>query len=56
MKSKPNRKKCRKVCFNSKSQARTALNTYGKDRGSKRFYKCPYHNKETWHLTRQSKK
>lgn len=49
---KSNRRKCFKVGYATKAQARGALNDFGKDRGSTRAYKCPYHQgKELWHLT-----
>ena len=52
---KRHKKQCGKVGYRTKAQAREALNTFGKARGSKRFYKCPHHDVELWHLTSEGK-
>ena len=48
-------KQCSKVGYKTKAKAREALNTFGKARGSKRFYKCPHHDTEMWYLTSEDK-
>lgn len=53
MKRKTRGKTCRKVGYKDKSSAREAFKTFGKARGATRFYKCPYHDEEMWHLTSQ---
>jgi hypothetical protein len=45
------RKQCRKVGYKSPALARRALKDFGYARGSKRFYKCPHHDAEMYHLT-----
>lgn len=53
MKIKRQKKKtCHKVEYRSREEAKKALDDFGRARGSKRYYKCPYHNgREVWHLT-----
>lgn len=51
MKIKRNSKHCHKVGYHSKKEAREALNDFGIVRGAKRYYRCPHHDHETWHLT-----
>jgi len=54
MKSRARKKVCMKVGYYTKSDARTALREQ-KNIGVKRFYKCPYHNVEMWHLTSEDR-
>ena len=43
---------CRKVVIKSREEAETALETFGKARGSIRYYRCYRHgDEEVWHLT-----
>jgi len=57
MKRGPRKKVCRKVCYPNAATARAALKVFGKARGSKRFYRCPYHGKhEVWHLTSEPRR
>lgn len=51
MKKKLLGKSCHKVRYKTEADARRAFKEYGKERGAKRFYKCPHHKSETWHLT-----
>lgn len=55
MKKRRHKKTCHKVVYNSKEDARTALNEFGRARGAKRYYRCPHHDTETWHLTSEDK-
>lgn len=55
MKHKPSRKVCHKVGYKTPQEARKALKEFGQERGSKRFYKCPHHDTEMYHLTSENK-
>tara|TARA_R100001244_G_C5083706_1_gene114594 strand:+ start:194 stop:439 length:246 start_codon:yes stop_codon:yes gene_type:complete len=55
VKTQRSKKTCHKIGYSSKEKAREAFNEFGKDIGSKRFYKCPHHDFELWHLTSEAK-
>lgn len=55
-KRKSGRKRCCKVSYPNKAAARKAFKEFGKARGAKRFYRCPHHDVETWHLTSEGKR
>ena len=56
MKRKKSGKQCHKVVYRNQQEAKQALKEYGRARGAKRAYRCPYHDEEIWHLTSEDRR
>lgn len=54
MRTKLSKRSCHKVGYSSKAVARKAFNEFGRSRGCKRYYRCPHHKYELWHLTSEN--